>query len=419
MRIAVLHHPKSFFPLDVFQRVHDVAELVWVVDAAQWPPAPADADDGPIPDERLLRRLGRLVDVTGLSPSEAAVRLAEEHPDGVVSFVDHNIERAADLAARLGLPFHSPPVARLVVDKRHQREAFEREGLPQARFWPVPRGLDAADVEAVAADVVYPAVLKPARGSGSVDIQRVGSAEELLAALRAAPPDGREWLVEEYLPDTYRPAEDWCANYVSVESVVSRGEVSHVAVCGRFPLAEPFRESGNFMPALFEPIPERALFGLVEDAVRALGIHDSVLHTEIKLTADGPRLIEVNGRLGGRPPFVLETVSSVNLFAVTCQVAAGTPVKFEQPVEVSGVGYWLMIHAPTWARRVETVEGVERVAALEGVDLVRVNRGPGSPLDWRAGTDAHVLVVRGRTAGHRELGDVVAAIRRSAELTFA
>ena len=36
MRIAVLHHPKSFFPLDVYQRVHDTAELIWVVDSNDW-----------------------------------------------------------------------------------------------------------------------------------------------------------------------------------------------------------------------------------------------------------------------------------------------------------------------------------------------------------------------------------------------
>ena len=105
-----------------------------------------------------------------------------------------------------------------------------------------------------------------------------------------------------------------------------------MAFCGRFPLADPFRETGNFIPAIFDPDTEGALLQLVDDAVRALGIRDSVIHTEIKLTADGPRLIEVNGRLGGRPPFVLETVSPVNLFAVTCQVAAGIPVKFEHPV---------------------------------------------------------------------------------------
>ncbi len=226
------------------------------------------------------------------------------------------------------------------------------------------------------------------------------------------------WHVEEYIPDTVGSPEDWYANYLSVESVVSRGEVSHVALTGRFPLAEPFRETGNFIPAIIDPGSERTVLQLVDDAVRALGIVDSIIHTEIKLTAEGPRLIEVNGRLGGRPPFVLESVSPVNLFAVACQVAAGVPVKFENPVETAGVGFWLMLHGPTSARRVIRIEGMDRLAALDGVEIVRVNRSPGSCLDWRSGTDAHVLAIRGQTTDHAELGELVGAIRRSTVITF-
>ena len=34
-------------------------------------------------------------------------------------------------------------------------------------------------------------------------------------------------------------------------------------------------------------------------AIHALGITIGVTHTEVKLTPDGPKIIEVNGRLGG------------------------------------------------------------------------------------------------------------------------
>jgi biotin carboxylase len=430
MRIAFLHHPKSFWPLDIFQRVHDTAEVIWVIDSSQWPSAgngaaAPDSTDHPVRTEapeggvnyRLLRRLGPVVDVAGLDPDEAARRLSSHHPDGVVTFVDDMMELAAELAARLGLPFHSPQVAAVVVDKQRQREALARDGLPSARFWPVPAGIEATGAAALAGQVAYPAVLKPVRGSGSHLIHRVAGPEELVPLLLAGHGD-TQWLIEEYIPDSAGTADDWYANYLSVESVVSRGEVSHVAFCGRFPLADPFRETGNFIPAIFDPDTEGALLQLVDDAVRALGIRDSVIHTEIKLTAEGPRLIEVNGRLGGRPPFVLETVSPVNLFAVTCQVAAGIPVKFEHPVPTTGVGFWLMLHGPTSARRVVAVEGLDRLAAMDGVDIVRTNRGPGSPLDWRSGTNAHVLAVRGRMADHAELAELVAAIRRTTVMTF-
>ncbi|MBV8462327.1 MAG: ATP-grasp domain-containing protein [Acidimicrobiales bacterium] len=410
MRIGILLHPRNLFVLDLYERIHDVTEAVWVVDSAKIPLDPTY--------ERLLRRLGPVADLAGLDPAEAADCLGAFRPDGVVTFVDDTIERTADLAARLDLPYHTPAVASLMVDKRRQREVFEREGLPSAAFWPVPDGLHGASRAAFAQRVTYPSVLKPVRGSGSLDIQLVEDPGALITALGGERIAGRSWIVEEYIPNTLESPEDWYANYLSVESVVSNGELSHIGFCGRFPLAEPFRETGNFMPALVPPGTEHSLLELVEDAVRALGIRDSVLHTEIKLTADGPRLIEINGRLGGRPPFVLEEVSPVNLFAVTCQVAGGVPVKFEHLVETSGVGFWLMLHGPISARRVVAIEGLDRVAALDGVKVVRANREAGSDVDWRTGTDGHVVVVRGRAPDHRALADVVAAIRRSVVMTF-
>ena len=60
---------------------------------------------------------------------------------------------------------------------------------------------------------------------------------------------------------------------------------------------------------------------LAERAARALGVDVGCLHTEIKLTIDGPRVIEVNGRLGGGIPEMLELASGVSLFNVAARVA--------------------------------------------------------------------------------------------------
>ena len=103
-----------------------------------------------------------------------------------------------------------------------------------------------------------------------------------------------------------------------------------------------------------------ALTTMAERASGRRGILDSVVHTEIKLTPDGPRLIEVNGRMGGRPAFVLLEVSTVNLFQVACAVAAGTPVRFERLVECDGVGFRLMLQPPDTARHVVSIDGLRR-----------------------------------------------------------
>ena len=406
-RVAVLHHAESFFPLTLADWVGDAFELVWVVDA------PLSGDDATV---RLLRKLGPVVDVSGLDTDSAAARLRDQRVDGVVSFCEETIEVAAALAARLGLPFHTPEVAAAVVDKLHQRECFREAGIPQPDFWPAPAGASPEEAEALVGRVTYPAVVKPTAGSRSRGVRRVDSPGELRHLLSGAV--GRTGhVVEAYLSDDVPPGR-WYASYLSVESVVSRGRVSHVAVTGRFPLAEPFRESGNFIPAILEPRVRASVLAMAEDAVRSLGITDSVVHVEVKLTPDGPRLVEVNGRLAGRPPFVLGSVSDVNLFRVACQVAVGDPVVFEGLVECRGVGFWLMLQPPMAARSVEAVHGGADLVDLDGVDSTVITRGPGSTVDWREGTSTHVAVVRGRVGDDRALADVVAAVHRTVTTEF-
>src|SRR5580658_9657986 len=98
-RIAVLHHARSFFPLDLFQRTRQSAQLIWVLD---------DAFVGDTATARLLRRIGTVVDIAGLDDDAAAELIAQAEPDGILSFVDDQIPRAAALAQRLGLRYHTP-----------------------------------------------------------------------------------------------------------------------------------------------------------------------------------------------------------------------------------------------------------------------------------------------------------------------
>jgi biotin carboxylase len=393
-----MHHTNSFFPLELRDRVGDCAELVWVVDSRG------------VPKEmiRFLRRLGPVVDTAGQDLDSVAEELTRLGVGGIASFVDDHIVDAAILAERVGLPYHTPDVAHALVNKQVQRAVLDAAGIPGPAFWSAPSGLDAASAAAIAGRVTYPAVVKPAEGSGSRDICLVRTAEELSSVITAGGGPGH--LVEQYLEDE-RGHGSWYASYLSVESVVSHGTVGHVAMTGRFPLAQPFRETGNFIPAICPAEQVPGILSLVDDTIAALGITDSVTHIEIKLTPDGPRLIEVNGRLGGRPPFVLCGISDTNLFQVACQVALGDPVHIDAMATCDGVGFWLMLHAPMKARRLDAVDGADAAAAVSGVTDLRVNRHPGASLDWREGTDGKIVTIQGTATDHTALAATVGRIR--------
>lgn len=403
-RLAIVHHPRSFHPPDLRAAIGDTLHPLWVL--PDWP-----AHD--TLSRRLLRRIGTVVEIAGAHLDLAAQALADHRPDAIITFVDDHVVLTAALAQRLGLSYHTPTVARTVTNKVRQRQAFTAAGIPGPRFWALPAGLSQTELSAVAAQVTYPGVLKPAQGSGSRGIMAIAGPDELTAAYRPH----LEQIIEARLPDDPACAQPW-GSYLSVESVVDAGRICHVALTGRFAPAEPFRETGNIIPAPVARSEHEPLCDLAGAAIRALGISTGLVHTEIKLTADGPRLIEVNGRLGGRPPFVLRQVSGVNLFAAACEVALGHPVRLDGPARCDGVGYWLMLQPPVWASRVQRVAGVDELARADFVDSVALNRGPGDQVDWREGTDGHVLTIRGRVSDHASLAAAVTEIHRRVQIEY-
>jgi biotin carboxylase len=397
-KIAVLHGEGAVSPLEVYRHVRDVAELIWVV----------DQETSAEPNlTRLLRKTGAIVDSSGLDEDGVARQLARHGTGGIVTFVDDRLELAARLAERLELPYHSPKVAALCVDKRLQRAALHRAGLPGPRFWPVEDGAAPSSLARLAREVAFPVVVKPCRGSGSRGIRLLRTPEELLDMASDQPRAG--FVLEELLADADH--EPWVASFLSVESTVVGGEISHVALTGRFPLAEPFRETGNFVPALIADATREAVLRLATSAIEALGVTYGVTHTELKLTPDGPRLLEVNGRLGGVVPFILERVSGVNLFQAVCQVATGARASFDKPVACSGVAFWWHEQPPTSARIVRSVRGVEELASLDTVEAVTVDRGPGQAVDWHAGYASRVATVRGWGPDHASVAAAHWAIK--------
>jgi hypothetical protein len=61
--------------------------------------------------------------------------------------------------------------------------------------------------------------------------------------------------------------------------------------------------------------------------------------TEIKLTSEGLRVIEVNGRIGGGVPDMLRLASGVEIVKLAMRAALGLPSEVEGLPAVSGVAY--------------------------------------------------------------------------------
>jgi hypothetical protein len=71
-------------------------------------------------------------------------------------------------------------------------------------------------------------------------------------------------------------------------------------VTDNWPTLEPwFNETGDNAPSMLSPAQQKELEQLAEGTLQCLGFTVGVFHVEAKMTSRGPRLIEVNSRMGG------------------------------------------------------------------------------------------------------------------------
>jgi hypothetical protein len=409
--VAIAHGESSVSAMKVAEAAEPVCDLVWLVDSREL--------TEPLM-LRFLRKLGTTIDTAEMSEDDAAEALRACRPDGIIAFAEYLIPTASAMASRLGLEYHDAAVTRRLVDKFEQRQALQNGGLPVPRFVAVPPHPTPDDVEKLAAAVSFPAVLKPRRGAGSRDTVLVDDAEQLRVVLCEASTGADEpMIVEEFLVGESTSTGPDFADYLSVESVVSAGTISHVAVTGRFPPAEPFRETGLFIPSDIDQCLTQNVLDVATKAISALEIRIGFLHTEIKLTPSGPKVIEVNGRLGGSVPEMAALALGINLFELSLRVALGEHVVFHSLPPTSGVGYLLSPHSPQWARKVVSVDGLDRLGDYSGVKTLFLNRKPGDDIDWRKGSHEYVFSVIGAAPDHAGLLAVKKFVDEEVTVTYA
>jgi hypothetical protein len=85
-----------------------------------------------------------------------------------------------------------------------------------------------------------------------------------------------------------------------------------------------FEETGHLVDAGDPLLRDEELLRVLAGAHRVLGIEDGITHTEVRLTARGPVIIEVNGRLGGDLiPLLGKTATGIDPGSVLFDVATG------------------------------------------------------------------------------------------------
>jgi biotin carboxylase len=247
-------------------------------------------------------------------------RMAGDGVAGVCSSSEYFAAAAAAVAQALDRPHADAACLRRAQDKIEQYACLSRAGVSVPPFVPV-RDPEAAETAVAALDP--PFVIKPHRGSGSLGVRRCDTRPDALAHVRQLLAQRENERGAPIDPAALVTAYVGGAEY-SVE--LFSGEPIG---CTRKHLSpEPlFVEIGHDFPAPLTGVDRDALETTAREAARALGLMWGPVHVELRLTPDGPVIIEVNARLaGGFIPELVRVAAGQDLIRATIALAGGLPV---------------------------------------------------------------------------------------------
>jgi len=242
---------------------------------------------------------------------------ARDHIDGVLCWDEASIIAATKVAEALGLPGgNTAPVLRC-QDKHRTRQLLAEAGVPQ------PSSILVETVEqgiAAAAELGYPVVLKPRDPVASMGVVLVASETELREQFALAcdsTPSGTDIsvLVEENADGPE----------ISVDCVVFDGEVLPICLAHKQIGFPPyFEEVGHLVDGADPMLDDGSFRDILQHAHAALGFTEGFTHTEFRLTPLGPKVIEVNPRLGGDLiPYLGKRTTGIDPALAAAAVAVG------------------------------------------------------------------------------------------------
>ncbi|MFB9586358.1 MULTISPECIES: pyridoxal-phosphate dependent enzyme [Streptomyces] len=332
---------------------------------------------------------------------------------GITTTSDFYVPTVAELATWLGAPGNPAEAMRTCRDKAKLRETLARAGVRQPRFVVVR---DAAAGVTAAAKVGLPCVVKPVDDSGSTNVLRCTSAEEVSAHVthilartvnaRGLPTAGAV-LVEE-LAD----GPEYSVEMFSVE-----GRHHCVGITAKSVTGTPyFVEHQHLFPAPVPPAVAEELARTARAALTAAGVRSGPTHTELRLVADGPVIIEVNPRLaGGMIPEMIRLATGTGLLEQQVRAATGQEPLLEPEFARQGGIRFLIAER---AGRVLAIEGADRAAAVAGVDRVTVTVRPGAevrPAQDAYGRLGYIIATSERP---EEIEDVLDAAEREIRFVY-
>lgn len=295
--------------------------------------------------------------------------------DGVMTVAsDMPMRAVAAVAEELGLVGISKETAIKATDKGEMRMALCESGVPIPAFYRVRSKEEYSSAVNKIKEAGYKCIVKPADNSGSrgIDLLHDFEQETIDKAYEYSKQSSRsgDLMVEEYME----------GDEVSVESLSVDGVCHVIQITDKLTTGAPyFVEMGHSQPSRLSEDTKEKIKQVTIAANKAIGIENGPAHTEIKITKDGPKIIELGARLGGDNITTHLTPLSTGVDMVECciNIAMGKAADLKAKLDRgSAIRYF-----PLESGKIKSIEGVEQAERIPGVVQVSLVHGVGESVD--------------------------------------
>lgn len=301
---------------------------------------------------------------------ESVMSAAKKHNiDAIMTLAsDMPIMTVAKVSKKLGLVGVDLDTAIKATNKSKMRESLKSFGVPVPLFYKVD-SLDKC-IKAVnkIKDKGYKCILKPADNSGSRGIVLLPDFNEktINIAYNYSKNNSRNKIVmvEEFMEGPE----------VSVETISVDGKCNIIQITDKITTGAPyFVEMGHSQPS---QLPDSIIDKIKEITIaanKAIGIISGPSHTEIKITQNGPKIVEIGARLGGDniTTHLTPLSTGVDMVESCIKIALGeTPdirIKYDK---ASAIRYFDQSHG-----RIKSIRGVEEASKLPGIIQISIIHG--------------------------------------------
>lgn len=297
--------------------------------------------------------------------TSAIVEAAKKHHiDGIMTLAtDMPIRSVAVVAKEMGLIGIDRDTAVRATNKAEMRKALEACGVPIPKFYKVS---NKAEYDNTVKCFSAPFIVKPADNSGSRGINLIkdlANQKEIDAAYTYSHAYSRvgDVVVEEYM----RGPE------VSVETLTVDGECHVIQITDKLTTGAPhFVEMGHSQPTKHPREVAEKIAEVAKAANKAIGINNGPSHTEIIVTEEEPKVVELGARLGGDniTTHLVPLSTGVDMVECCIRIALGEKPDIVHKWEKGSAIRYFRQHAGF----IKNIDGIQRAEALSGVQQVRV-----------------------------------------------